>query len=77
MNLLYDMIRQKMIEHRGLYSKEDCIREYLNRDFPQVQEVAAQEMENAGYVGVARSIRQTRWGVDKFAIEIIDDENRE
>jgi hypothetical protein len=29
-------------------------------------------MEQAGYFDVARSIRNTRWGVDKFSIEIID-----
>lgn len=33
-------------------------------------------MEQAGYFDVARSIRNTRWGDDKFSIEIIDDGSR-
>jgi hypothetical protein len=34
MNLVHDLVREKMIKHKGLISKEDAIKEYLNQDFP-------------------------------------------
>jgi hypothetical protein len=56
MNLFYEMIRRKLLEHRGLYSVKDCIREFLNVDLPQSIEAAAQEQEQAGNLDVARDI---------------------
>ena len=76
MDLLYSMVRQKMVEHGGMINQMDAIREFLNEDFPKSQEAAAQEVEQADYFDVARSIRNTRWGDDKFSIEIIDDGSR-
>ncbi len=70
------MIREKIKQHGGMITEKEAIREFCNVDFPRSLEAAAQEMEQAGYLDIARDIRQRRWGVDTFALEIIDDEGQ-
>jgi hypothetical protein len=75
MSELYDIVRQKMIQSHGVLTHEQAIRDFLKNDFPQSLEVGAQEMEQGGYLDAARDIRQRRWCVDTFALEIIDSES--
>jgi hypothetical protein len=70
---LKQMIREKIKQHGGMITEKEAIREFLNVDFPRSLEAAAQEMEQAGYLEIARDIRQRRWCVDTFELEVIDD----
>ena len=77
MNLMHDLIREKMRQHGGMISKEDAIKEYLNEDFPEIVEQTASDVERTaaetgdiGYMHIANNIRKTRWGVDAFDIKV-------
>ncbi len=69
---LHEMIRWKIRQSGGVITHEQAVRDFLNNDFPNVLEATAQEMEQACYIDVARDIRQRRWGLDTFALDIID-----
>ena len=77
MNLIYDLVREKMRQHKGLISQADAIKEYCNIDFPRMIEQTARELEqeavktgDRGYSDIARSLRQTRWGIDATDFDV-------
>ena len=77
MALVHDMVRRKMVEHHGHISKQDCIREFLNRDFPRIIADTADDIQeealktgNIGYARISEIIRRTKWGIDKFDITL-------
>ena len=75
MSELYAMVREKMRQHGGVMTQQGAIKDFLNNDLSCSVEAAAHEMEHVGYFDIARNLQETRWGVDKFAIEIIDDKS--
>ena len=76
MSELFAIVRGTLRAHGGIMTQQDAIKDFLNNDLPHSIEDAAQEMGKAGYVDVARSMQETRWGVDKLSIEITDDESQ-
>ena len=77
MGSIYEIHRQKLIEHGGMISQQQALEEFLNKDFPEQVESMAKEMESAAvehndkrYLEIANHLRTTRWGIDQLDFEV-------
>jgi predicted nuclease with TOPRIM domain len=78
MNLMHDLIREKLRQHGGMISKQDAINQYHNEHFPIIIKEGLQYIEARARtikdLKLVQDLKKAEWRTKHFDFDIIEDD---